>query len=124
MDPTFFEINWSRTIEALTMIVILAFIVERVLTLVFDTKRYEKHVASFHIKPLVAFALSFLVCYVWEFDALSIILIKQEMNLYGYLLTAGVISGGSKGALELLRNIKMLQKQSVNPPQPDSGSNK
>lgn len=118
MDPTFFEINWERTIEVLTVIVILAFFIERALTLVFDTKLYENYFAPYHVKPLISFIVSFLVCWGWNFDALSIILVKGEMTVYGYGITAAIVAGGSKGALLLLRNIKMLRDESSSQDKP------
>ncbi len=112
MDPNFFTVNWERLIEVLTMIVILAFFVERALTWLFQIKWYEDYLKPLHIKPFIAFALSYGVCYFWDFDALSIILVKEKMETLGFVVTAGIIAGGSKGALELLRNIRMFQKES------------
>lgn len=111
MDPVFFEINWERTLEVVSVIVLLAFFLERALTLLFDTKFYENYLAPFHIKPLISLIISVIVCYVWEFDALSIILVKDQMTFFGYLITASIIAGGSKGALMLLRNIRMLRDE-------------
>lgn len=110
MDPIFFEINWERTLESLTLIVILAFIVERALTVLFENKLYERTLKKLHVKPLLAFIVSFVICYYWEFDVLSIILVKSVMTNFGYVVTAAVIAGGSKGALQLLRNVRMLKE--------------
>lgn len=110
MDPVFFEINWERTLESLTLIVILAFVVERALTIVFENNFYEATLSKLHIKPLFAFIVSFVICYYWEFDVLSIILVKSSMTSFGYVITAAVIAGGSKGALQLLRNVRMLKE--------------
>lgn len=115
MDPIFFEINWDRTLESLTLIVILSFVVERALTLLFETKLYERYAKPLHIKPLLAFITSYAICINWQFDVLSIIMAQAAMTKFGYVITAGVIAGGSKGALQLLRNIQLLKN---NKPQP------
>ncbi len=52
----------------------------------------------------MALIVSFLVIYAYKFDAMAIIFNEEKNSLIGYLLTAGVIAGGSKGSIKLFRD--------------------
>ena len=55
------------------------------------------------LKEPVALIVSFLVIYIYQFDAMAIIFSKEKNSFVGYLLTAGIIAGGSKGSIKLFR---------------------
>ncbi|HXH65962.1 MAG TPA: hypothetical protein VNI81_02095 [Candidatus Limnocylindrales bacterium] len=105
VDPNLFAIDWEQTGEVLVTIVVLAFFVERALALVFENQWYLEKLGASHVKELVAFLLSALVCVRWRIDALSVILHGDRMTFLGELLTAGVIAGGSKASLKLFRDV-------------------
>src|SRR5205085_1959597 len=73
VDPNLFHLDWQRTLEVLAGIVLLAFIVERALSLLFENRwwldRMDKRVS----KELLAFAVASGVCIYLKFDALSMI---------------------------------------------------
>ena len=39
-----------------------------------------------------------------DFDALAIIFSREETSWVGWLITAGVVAGGSKGSIKLFRD--------------------
>lgn len=129
MDPNLFHIDWDRTIEALVGIIILAFIVERAGALLFESRwwisRFEDtRVASpasggkkaaaaenllpahkYPLKEAIGFILALVICYVWSFDAVSITLLSEHVNLVGIIITALVVAGGSKASIALFHNV-------------------
>ncbi len=46
-----------------------------------------------------------LACWYWEFDAISMIFLKEKVTLLGMIITGGVVAGGSKGAIKLFRDV-------------------
>lgn len=119
-DPNLFHLDWERTFEALSTIVVLSFIVERALAIVFENRIFlawyggaapakpsngNKTPARKGIKELGAFAVALALCVTWKFDALSIIVLDDRNHALGYALTAGVIAGGSKGSMKLFHDV-------------------
>jgi len=111
VDPNLFAIDWQQTGEALVTIIVLAFMVERALALVFESQWYLNKLGPKHVKELLAFSLSAAVCVVWKIDAVSVILHGDRMTLFGELLTAGVIAGGSKASLKLFRDVMGVENE-------------
>ena len=111
MDPNLFAIDWEQTGEVLATIIVLAFLVERALALVFENQWYLEKLGPKHIKELVAFLLSAVVCVVWKIDAFSVILHGDHTTILGELLTAGVVAGGSKASLKLFRDIMGVENE-------------
>ena len=111
IDPSLFAINWQVLIEVLAMIVILSFLIERALALLFESelflnwekRRREKKLGT--LKPLIAFVAAAAVCILWQFDAVSIVLASEQQSVIGELFTGGVIAGGSKGSIKLFRDV-------------------
>jgi hypothetical protein len=107
VDPNLFHIDGARVFEALVTIVVLAFILERALALIFESRYYigKFEENNIHIKELVALALGIVVCELWNFDAISMILLKERTTWYGAAITGAVIAGGSKASLALFRDV-------------------
>lgn len=101
MDPLLFGINSDVVFEALSAIVLLALIIERGLSIVFGHRLYVDYLAESGWKEPIAFLVSWGVVAHIGFDAIAIIFSKEENSLIGYLVTAGVIAGGSKGSIAL-----------------------
>lgn len=110
MDPSTFLLDWDRVFEALAAIVVLSMFVERSLALVFEHRWYDKMHGK-GMKSITAFVVSFFVCKYWEFDAVSIIFSREHTVMWGYFLTAGVISGGSKGSMKLFQDVMGWKKK-------------
>lgn len=139
MDPNLFHIDWERTLEALVGIIVLSFLVERVCALVFESRWYirlfdDKRVGHcppnseggdpegddggddqppagrlYPIKEIGAFALAALTCWIWDFDAVSIIFLREQTHWAGTLITAGVIAGGSKASIKLFHDLMKIR---------------
>jgi len=129
MDPNLFHLDWERTLEALTGVVVLSFLVERVCALVFESqwwiRRFEdprvglpagtvlpKEVLEripaakrAPLKEAIAFFVALGACLYWDFDAVSIIFLTETTRLYGTILTAAVIAGGSKGSVSFFQDV-------------------
>ncbi len=101
MDPNLFHLDWERASEALGTIVFLAFFLERALSIVFEHRWYVGHMKDKGWKEPIAFALALAVCVTWKFDALSMVVLTEKTSLFGEAVTAGIIAGGSKGAVKL-----------------------
>ncbi|HET9166019.1 MAG TPA: hypothetical protein VFP11_08480 [Candidatus Angelobacter sp.] len=109
-DPNLFRVDWEQTGEVLAMIVVLAFLVERALALVFESKIYIQIVKA-PIKELITFVVCFMICWVWSFDALSVVLHGDKLTIIGRAVTALVIAGGSKASLKLFRDIMGIETE-------------
>jgi len=79
--------------------------VERALSLFFGSRFYIKKAESKGLKEIIAFILSTLICWRWQFDALSIMLVQEKMTIYGEIITGAVIAGGSKASIKLFHDI-------------------
>jgi hypothetical protein len=133
IDPNLFYLDFSRVSEVLLTILVFALLLERALAIIFENKYFmDKFVydvtrakedpqaslaqgvadpnAIVDVKPkfrgvkeLIAFGVSFAVCWYWDFDALSVLMpvSHSRMTLFGELITAMVVAGGSKGAMKL-----------------------
>ena len=99
MDPNLFAIDGERLLEVLGGIVILSMFIERSLSLAFEHRWFMPFVEK-GVKEPIAFAVSFAVCRYWDFDALSIVFVQEHTQFWGHLLTAGIVAGGSKGAMQ------------------------
>lgn len=112
MDPNLFHIDWERVIEVLVAIIIIAFLVERALSLVFESRLFIKYAKDKGLKEFVALGVGILVCVLWEFDAFSMILLKEKVTWYGAMITGGVVAGGSKGSIKLFRDVMKIRSSS------------
>lgn len=129
MDPNMFYLDNERLFEVLFTIVILSFFVERALSVLFESRPFirlydpenlteamqtkqagedqkKKPTKKKGVKEFITVAVSVAVCVVWQFDALSIIMVShEEMQGFGYFITGSIIAGGSKGSLKLFRDV-------------------
>ncbi len=112
MDPNLFHLDWDRVFEVFAAIVVLSMFLERSLSVIFEHRFYKK-LSGKGLKAIIAFISSFLICKFWEFDAISIIFYKDQTVMWGYLLTAGVIAGGSKGSIKLFQDLMGWKKSNV-----------
>jgi len=113
MDPNLFHIDLERLFEVLIAIVVLAFFVERALSLVFGHRAYvaleERGFRGG--KEVIALAVSWWVCSSWDFDALSVLLVRDENTGLGKLFTAAIIAGGSKASVKLFHDVMGVKTQ-------------
>ncbi|MFW6049920.1 MAG: hypothetical protein ACODAU_02030 [Myxococcota bacterium] len=105
MDPSQFQLDWERTAEALTVVIVMSFFVERALALVFEHRAFVLKLKGKGYKEPIAFAVAFAVCQVWDFDAVSMVIVAERTPLLGKIITAGVIAGGSKASIKLFHDV-------------------
>lgn len=112
MDPNLFAINWEQTAEVLAALVVAAFLVERALSIVFESKLYlESPVGNRNFKEVIAFLLSFFVCFYWKIDAPSVIFHAEKISWLGIAISAAVVAGGSKASLKLFRDVLGVENE-------------
>jgi len=60
---------------------------------------------KYPLKELLAFLLGVTICWMWEFDAVSIIMLTEHTKLVGMVVTAAVVAGGTKGSIALFQGV-------------------
>jgi hypothetical protein len=105
MDPALFRIDWEILAEVLVTIIVLSFFVERTLSLVFEHRIFVEKLSNKGIKEPIAFAVSLIVVSYWKFDALGIVMNADKATVWGYLITAAIIAGGSKASIKLFQDV-------------------
>ena len=107
MDPNLFHLDWNRVFEALAAVVIISFMAERALSVLFENEFLMEKVwdRAKGLKELVAFALALTVCFVWDLDLISMVVLADTTSVTGKFITAGVIAGGAKGSVTLFRDV-------------------
>lgn len=128
IDPNLFRVDFPQMTEVIIMIVILSFLVERALSVIFESRIFiektedgeiiesmrkksdlpiddtmRKRKKKRGLKEFIAFIVSVAICFIWNFDALSIIMKSDTMSYFGYIITGGVIAGGSKGSIVIFK---------------------
>ena len=104
MDPNLFYLNWDILFEVFMTIIFLSFVIERALSLLFETEWYIKKLKKKIIKEAIAFVVSMWVCYWVDFDALSILFSKDKVHILGFAITGAIVAGGSKASIALFKD--------------------
>lgn len=105
MDPNLFNIDMERLFQVLVAIIVLSFFIERALAIVFENRWLVTGVSKKGVKEPIAFTVAFLVCRHWDFDALSVLLVRERTQLWGHILTAAIIAGGSKASVRFFHSV-------------------
>ncbi len=98
--------NWDLVTQALIKVVILSFLVERSLAVIFDMDSLRALLKrKGDIKPVVAILVSVGACFALHLDAIAplgatgaTIAESSDIKWLGYFLTGLVVSGGSAGS--------------------------
>ena len=146
VDPNLFYLDFERVSEVMLTIVVFAMFVERALAIVFESRFFIERVhytiqrggveqkakepngsplpidratpRNRGLKEIIVVSVSFVVCWQWDFDALSILMpvSHPHMTLGGELFTGMIVAGGSKGAKKLFTdwlNIKSTAQNEI-----------
>lgn len=97
---------------ALLTLVILAFLIERGLAIVFDHPWFEKFLEGKGFKPIMAFSVSYFICWYYDFDVIAALMEPGAITTPGLIITAAIVAGGSAAAMQLVQNIWGLNKES------------
>jgi hypothetical protein len=104
MDPLLFGVKADVVAEVIGAIAILSIFVERALAPVFEWRIILDKIKNKGFKEPIALAASFLVVYLYKFDAMAVIFTQEKNSILGYVITAAVVAGGSKGSVKLFRD--------------------
>lgn len=118
MDPNLFRIDWPQLLEVLAALVVLSFVVERVLALIFEHRLYVKILDEKGLKEPIAFVVALVVCVNWDFDVVSVLLTAESTSLIGQIITAGVIAGGSKASVKLFHDVMNVRSAALTAKKP------
>jgi hypothetical protein len=113
MDPNLFHLDWERIGEVMAAIVVLAFMLERALSLLFEHRFFVNNLDEKGFKEPIALGLAFVVCRYWQFDAISVVILRETVTWHGELITAAVIAGGSKGAVKLFHDVLGVRSEAA-----------
>ncbi len=109
MDPNLFHLDWARTLEVLAAVVVLSFVLERGLAILFEHRLFIAKADKKGLKEPIAFVVAALVCVMWDFDAVSMIFLTEKTTVLGEVVTAGIVAGGSKGSIRLFRDVLKIR---------------
>lgn len=105
MEPNAFSIDPERLLNVLFAIVVLSFLVERALAILFENRWYVQRLGGKGLKEPIALLVGFAVCKQWNFDAMTSLLGGGSTKFWGYFITAAIIAGGSKASLKLFHDV-------------------
>ena len=105
MDAAFTRIDFDVLVEVLIVIIVLAFLIERALSLVFEYRLFVNPLSDLGLKEPIAFVVSFAVVRYWNFDALSAIFQSDRASVWGFVITGAIIAGGSKASIKLFQDL-------------------
>lgn len=107
MTLDLFHIDYERLTEVLITIVVLSFLIERALSVIFEHRWFIKLTETKKgSKELIASMASILFCWWQNFDGISIILQSSEKpTFFGILTTGLIIAGGSKASMGLFKDL-------------------
>ena len=105
MDPLLFGIHGDVVAEVLGTLVVLSLFVERALAPLFEWRVFLARAKDKGWKEPIALAAAVLVVYVYGFDALAVTFSRESNSALGYVITAAIVAGGSKGSIKLFRDV-------------------
>ncbi len=119
MDPNLFHLDWERLGEVLIAIIVLSFLIERALAILFESRFFINRYKEKSLKEIIAVIAGAIVCWYWDFDALSMIFLKESVTVFGTIVTGAIIAGGSKASIRLFKDLmgvkSLAQKEADNP---------
>jgi hypothetical protein len=115
MGITAFDTGWVQGVAgALGLVVVLAMVLERSLSVVFEWGLWDVWLAKKNLRAPLSLLASYLVCAYMKFDILLTIgkqdASKFELFSIGTFVTAATIAGGSKGAITLFQDVLNFSK--------------
>ena len=100
-----FGLILENVASVFALLIALSVIIERGLATVFGWKYYTKLLAGKGLKVPIAFGVSFLIANQVPVDLVAM-LFNGDTSVLGQVLTAGLLSGGSKKVAETFGDIK------------------
>lgn len=113
MDPALFRIDWEVLFEALMTLIVLSFLVERALAVLFEHRIFVQRLEQKGIKEILALFVSYAVVQGVEFDIFAIVFHLEHPSKWGYVMTAAIIAGGSKASVKLFQDILGIKSKAL-----------
>lgn len=111
MDPNLFAQDFELAFEVVITIALLAIFVERALAPLLESRWFIQKFEGKSVKELLAYFAGILVAWAFQFDGFAIVMSSPRNTIIGYILTGGVIAGGSKGSLKLIRDVLKIKSR-------------
>lgn len=118
MGPQFATGHLEAIFVGLFQVVLIAMLVERALSLVFEADPIEnvlkRRFSGYAMKEVIALGVSWLAVSQSQLDMLAVIRMAAPNDGFwsvGYFLTAAVVAGGSKGAMILFQDVLGFSKE-------------
>ena len=110
LDPNQFTVQWDGLFEMMGFVVVVAFIIERLLSVLFESRLFVKFLKTRSkdqstYREIIAVGVSILICLFYQIDIMAVLMSHQHVSIVGTLVTAGVIAGGTKAPLKLFRDV-------------------
>ncbi len=94
-----------QVLVKLLEVLLLAILLERAFSVLFESHYYIRRLARWRIKELIAFGVSVFVCYYWQLDLITVITATGVPSLPGIIITAAVMTGFMKGSSKLFHDV-------------------
>ena len=101
---------FENVASVFALLIALSVIIERGLATVFGWKYYEKLLSGKGLKVPITLAVSFVIAQQVPVDLIAL-LFNGEASLLGEILTAGLLSGGSKRIAETFGDLKRAAEE-------------
>jgi hypothetical protein len=114
MTVDLFHIDYARLAEVMITIVVLSFLLERALSVLFEHRWFilwaegsvEQPKSRKGLKEIIATIASVAFCWWQDFDAISIILQSSDKpTFWGVAISGLIIAGGSKASVALFKDL-------------------
>jgi hypothetical protein len=114
MNVDLFHIDYERLMEVLIAIVVLSFLLERAMSVLFEHRWFIRWAEGSGdqpknrkgLKEIIASIACVAFCWWQDFDSVSIILQTSETpTFWGVVITGLMIAGGSKASIALFRDV-------------------
>lgn len=103
--PVALDEAFLRITAELARLVVLAFLIERGLALIFDHRWYRAYLDGRGFKAIIAFVVALGICLYYDFDVVAALLEPTAITNAGLTITALIVGGGSAAAVKLFQDV-------------------
>ena len=105
MDLNLVHLDWERIVEVLAAVVVLSFVIERALAVIFEQKLFLKHFDGKSVKELIAVVVSVVGACELELRCNQHDFAHRPHHVLCELLTGMVVADGSQASLKLFHDV-------------------
>ena len=102
--------------ETLFQLFVLSVVIERSLSVIFESYWYNKYLQPLRIKEVIAFIISYVCILYSKIDIVAIATSNETLTWIGLIITALAVSGGSKISLAIFRDLLNVRNKDRNAP--------